>query len=168
MKDGIEKKWFTVSLTMALVAMALAACGTKQNEPAAPSAPGGGTAAEAPKIDSKTMDAIKKRGKLVAGVKYDTMLFGLKDPKSGNVEGFDIDMAKAIAKSIFGDENKLELKEVTSKTRIQMLQNGDIDIIIATMTINEERKKAGGLLRCLFHGRPVIACQEGQPDQKPG
>ena len=40
-----------------------------------------------------------------------------------------------------GDEKKLELKEVTSKTRIPMLKNGDIDAIIATMTITEERKK---------------------------
>ena len=38
-------------------------------------------------------------------------------------------------------EMKLELKEVTSKTRIPMLKNGDIDAIIATMTITEERKK---------------------------
>ena len=41
----------------------------------------------------------------------------------------------------FGDEKKLELKEVTSKTRIPLLKNGDIDAIIATMTITEERKK---------------------------
>lgn len=74
-------------------------------------------------------------------MKYDTKLFGLKDPASGNVEGFDIDIAKALAKQILGDETKVELKEVTSKTRIPMLQNGDIDIIIATMTITDERKE---------------------------
>lgn len=68
-------------------------------------------------------------------------LFGLKDPATGNVEGFDIDIAKAIAKKILGDENKIELKEVTSKTRIPMLKNGEIDSIIATMTITDERKK---------------------------
>ncbi|MBL1705410.1 glutamine ABC transporter substrate-binding protein GlnH, partial [Klebsiella pneumoniae] len=57
------------------------------------------------------------------------------------VEGFDVDVAKALAKKILGDEKKLELKEVTSKTRIPLLKNGDIDAIIATMTITEERKK---------------------------
>jgi len=57
------------------------------------------------------------------------------------VEGFDIDIAKGLAKKILGDENKIELKEVTSKTRIPMLNNGEIDAIIATMTITEERKK---------------------------
>jgi aspartate/glutamate/glutamine transport system substrate-binding protein len=68
-------------------------------------------------------------------------LFGLKNPETGKVEGFDIDIAKGLAKKILGDENKIELKEVTSKTRIPMLNNGEIDAIIATMTITEERKK---------------------------
>ena len=50
---------------------------------------------------------------------------------------------------ILGDEKKLELKEVTSKTRIPLLKNGDIDAIIATMTITEERKR-GRFFRCIF------------------
>ncbi|QPA30977.1 glutamate ABC transporter substrate-binding protein [Thermaerobacillus caldiproteolyticus] len=87
------------------------------------------------------LEKIKKRGKLIVGVKNDTYLFGYKDPKTGKVEGFDIDIAKALAKDILGDENKVEFKEVTSKTRIPMLKNGEIDAIIATMTITEERKK---------------------------
>ena len=74
-------------------------------------------------------------------MKNDTNLFGLKNPSTGQVEGFDVDVAKALAKKILGDEKKLELKEVTSKTRIPLLKNGDIDAIIATMTITEERKK---------------------------
>ncbi|TMV50099.1 glutamate ABC transporter substrate-binding protein [Paenibacillus mesophilus] len=90
---------------------------------------------------ASSVEKIKARGKLVAGVKYDLNLFGLKDPSSGKVEGFDIDLAKVVAKKIFGDENKIELKEVTSKTRIPMLKNGEIDMIVATMTITEDRKK---------------------------
>ncbi len=74
-------------------------------------------------------------------MKNDTNLFGLKNPSTGQVEGFDVDVAKVLAKKILGDEKKLELKEVTSKTRIPLLKNGDIDAIIATMTITEERKK---------------------------
>ncbi|EMI09307.1 glutamate ABC transporter substrate-binding protein [Anoxybacillus gonensis] len=93
------------------------------------------------KAAETTLDKIKERGKLVVGVKYDLNLFGLKNPQTGQVEGFDIDIAKGLAKKILGDENKIELKEVTSKTRIPMLNNGEIDAIIATMTITEERKK---------------------------
>lgn len=147
------KKWIMMGLIMALV-LALVGCGTNEE-------PKG--VASGPAIDSKTMDAIKKRGKLVAGVKYDTMLFGLKDPATGKVEGFDIDIAKAIAKSIFGDESKLELKEVTSNTRIPMLQNGEIDIIIATMTINEERKKQVDFSDVYFTAGQSLLVKKGSP-----
>ena len=57
------------------------------------------------------------------------------------MNGFDIDIAKQLAKQILGDETKVELKEVTSKTRIPLLNNGDIDAVIATMTITEERRR---------------------------
>ncbi|TPG70168.1 glutamate ABC transporter substrate-binding protein [Brevibacillus laterosporus] len=127
------KKVLGVGLALMLSATALTACGSSKPQDGASS--GGKTATIG------TVAKIKERGKYVVGVKYDLNLFGLKDPASGNVEGFDIDIAKAIAKKILGDENKIELKEVTSKTRIPMLKNGEIDSIIATMTITDERKK---------------------------
>jgi aspartate/glutamate/glutamine transport system substrate-binding protein len=122
------KKWLTFGIVIALILAIMTGC-NNANEV------NGDVEAKS------TIEKIKKRGKLVVGVKYDTNLFGYKDPSSGKVEGFDVDIAKALAKKILGDENKVELKEVTSKTRIQMLKNGDIDAIIATMTITEERKK---------------------------
>lgn len=127
-------KTLTGMTLTAVMAVSLVACagGTKSagQDPKQGSQPAAGP-----------VEQIKARGKLVAGVKYDLNLFGLKDPASGKVEGFDIDLTKAIAKKIFGDETKLELKEVTSKTRIPMLKNGEIDMIVATMTITEDRKK---------------------------
>ncbi|PYI54642.1 glutamate ABC transporter substrate-binding protein [Paenibacillus flagellatus] len=121
----------------AVMAVSLAACGGASGDKAADNATNASNTGAA----SGSVEKIKARGKLVAGVKYDLNLFGLKDPASGKVEGFDIDITKAIAKKIFGDENKIELKEVTSKTRIPMLKNGEIDMIVATMTISEERKQ---------------------------
>jgi putative glutamine transport system substrate-binding protein len=91
--------------------------------------------------DGSSIENIKKRGKLVAGVKYDTYLFGYKDPSDKQIKGFEVDLMKAFAKKILGDENKVEFKEVTSKTRIKLLDAGDIDVIAATMTVSEERKK---------------------------
>ncbi|WP_423837532.1 transporter substrate-binding domain-containing protein [Vagococcus luciliae] len=78
---------------------------------------------------------------MVWGVKYDTKLFGLMNIEKREVEGFDIDIAKEITKRLLGDEKKAEFVEVTSKTRIPLLKNGNIDAIIATMTISDERKK---------------------------
>ncbi|WP_248929650.1 ABC transporter substrate-binding protein [Paenibacillus hamazuiensis] len=152
------------SMVLALAVSLVTACGTKDNTNQA-AQPQGGAPADTASSGSKTIDDIKKRGKLVAGVKYDTKLFGLKDPASGNVEGFDIDMAKAIAKKVLGDENKLELKEVTSKTRIPMLQNGEIDIIIATMTINEERKQQVDFTDVYFKAGQSLLVKKGSPIQ---
>jgi putative glutamine transport system substrate-binding protein len=112
-----------------------------------------------------TLETIKARGKVIAGVKYDTKLFGLKDPATGKVEGFDIDIAKALAKKIFGDESKVELKEVTSKTRIPLLQNGDIDLIIATMTITDERKKQVDFSDVYFQAGQSLLVKKGSPIQ---
>lgn len=100
--------------------------------------------------EESTLAKIEEADKFVVGVKFDTRLFGLKDPASGEVEGFDIDIAKEIAKELLGDENKIELKEVTSKTRIPLLDNGQIDAIIATMTITEERKRKSTSLMCIL------------------
>lgn len=106
---------------------------------------------------------IKERGKLVVGVKFDTKLFGLKDPSTGNVEGFDIDISKQLAKRIVGDENKVEFKEVTSKTRIPMLNNGEIDLIVATMTITEERKKEVDFSDVYFLAGQSLLVKKGSP-----
>lgn len=86
--------------------------------------------------------AIKDRGALKVGVKVDVPKFGFKDPKTNKIEGFEIDIAKAVAKKILGDENKVELQAVTAKTRGPLLDNGEVDMIAATFTITEERKQS--------------------------
>ena len=85
---------------------------------------------------------IKDRGVLKVGVKVDVPKFGYKNVKTGEIEGFEIDLAKQVAKKILGDENKIELQGVTAKTRGPLLDNGEIDMVSATFTITEERKKS--------------------------
>lgn len=91
--------------------------------------------------NTSTLETIKKRGELVVGVKKDAPNFGLLNPKTNQIEGFEIDMAKMLAKEILGDENKLKLEPVTAKTRGPLLDNGTLDAVIATFTITEERRK---------------------------
>lgn len=85
---------------------------------------------------------IKDNGVLKVGVKVDVPKFGYKNPDTGEIEGFEVDLSKQIAKKIFGDENKIELQGVTAKTRGPLLDNGEIDMVAATFTITDERKKS--------------------------
>src|SRR5204862_3094110 len=87
-----------------------------------------------------TLGEIKKRDKMLVGVKTDFPPFGSVDASGKNI-GFDIDLAYELAKAMLGDPNKMELVSVTSGNRIPYLQSGKIDIIVATVTINDERKK---------------------------
>ena len=88
-----------------------------------------------------TMAKIKKRGRLVAGVSADTYLLGSRNPFTGEIEGFDIDMVKAVAKAIFGNEELYQLKVITAAQRIPALEKGDVDIVARNMTINCDRWK---------------------------
>lgn len=87
------------------------------------------------------LERTEKSPEIIWGVKYDTRLFGMMNVSTGEVEGFDIDIAKEITKQMLGEDAKATFVEVTSKTRIPLLKNGNIDAIIATMTITEERKE---------------------------
>ena len=88
-----------------------------------------------------TMRKIQDRGRLIAGVSADTYLLGARNPLTGKIEGFDIDMVKAVAKAIFGNENAYQLKVITAAQRIPALQDGDVDIVARNMTINCDRWK---------------------------
>jgi len=85
-----------------------------------------------------TLAEVKKKGVLVAGVKDSLPPFGYVDEKSREIVGYDIDFVRAIAKKL---GVKVELKPVTSASRMPQLQEGNIDIIAATMTKNPERAK---------------------------
>lgn len=81
-----------------------------------------------------------KRDKLIVGVRDDAPPFGFKDEK-GNLIGYDIDLAKIIAKDILGNENKVEFVPVTASNRIMKLSANEVDFLIATMSITNQRQQ---------------------------
>jgi putative glutamine transport system substrate-binding protein len=85
------------------------------------------------------VQAIKDRGVLRVGVKNDVPGFGLLNPETNEYEGIEINMARQLAKDIIGDENAVEFEAVTADTRGTLLDNGQIDMVIATFTIKPER-----------------------------
>ena len=85
-----------------------------------------------------TFDEIQKRGYVIAGVKTDTKPFGYLN-QDGEIIGLDVDIAKAITKSIFRDETKLKLISVTPSDRLIKLTTGEVDFVVATMTVTPSR-----------------------------
>ncbi len=81
---------------------------------------------------------IRDRGRLIVGTYRDTF-FSTWDPQLRTVLGFDADIAREIAKDLFGDAERIEWKEITSATRIAALQEGIVDVVVASMTITPER-----------------------------
>ena len=78
-------------------------------------------------------------GKIRIGIKFDQPGLGFK--KNGTYVGFDVDVAKYVAKKLGYSEDQIVWKEAPSKQREAMLQNGDVDFIVATYSITDERKK---------------------------
>jgi polar amino acid transport system substrate-binding protein len=87
------------------------------------------------------MAKIRARGYLIAGVDQSTYHFGFLNPLSGQIEGFDIDMIRAVAKAIFGDPGKVQFKAISDEQRIPDTTHGTVDIVAHTMTITCDRLK---------------------------
>lgn len=101
------------------------------------------TTEEPPKqsfAEGSTMARIQSEGKLVVGVKFDQPLFGLAGP-DGTPVGFDIEIAKMIAHELGVPEDKIEWRETVSQNREPFIQDGQVDIVVATYTINDTRKE---------------------------
>lgn len=107
-----------------------------------------------------TMANLQSKGKIVVGVKFDQPGLGQKNPISQKVEGFDVEIAKQIAVGIFGGtindvESKIDFRESTTPNREVFIENGTVDMVVATYTINDARKQ-----RIDFAGPYYIAGQD--------
>lgn len=130
-------------LVLLLVVGLFAACG--DDDSGTTSTPKSGGAVATPTATAtfpadSTMAAIVKKGKITIGVKYDVPLFGVLDPVTKKVDGFDVAIGKEIAKALGLKEEQIEFVEAISANRIPYLQEDKVDLIISTMTINAERK----------------------------
>lgn len=91
-------------------------------------------------IIANTLEIVNNRNKIIVGVKTDTFPFGYID-ENGEYAGYDIDLAKLIAKNILGSEDKVEFVTVTASDRMMKLYSEEVDMIIATMSITPSRLK---------------------------
>jgi len=100
---------------------------------------------------AQTLDKIKSRGVLVVGTKADYKPFGFRDP-SGAIVGFEPDIGKEVADKL---GVKLELEPVVSSNRMQFLQQGKIDLMIATMNDKPDRRQVVGIIDPLYYASGV-------------
>ena len=86
------------------------------------------------------VDKIIQRDILIVGVKTDSKPFGYINKNTGEIEGFDIDIAEYIAKDILGNERKIKYIPVTPATKIEAITSEEVDMVIATMSITPQRQ----------------------------
>ncbi len=110
-----------------------------------------GLVAAASPAAAQTLDKIKKDGVLVVGTKADYKPFGFRDT-SGAIIGFEPDLAQDVADRL---HVKLKLEPVVGSNRMQFLQQGKIDLMIATMNDTAERKKIVGIVQPDYYASGV-------------
>ena len=136
------KKLFAAAMAAAM-SFSLVACSSNSTpsttDSSKSSAPASSAASTTDTASSST-DTTPAGGTLKVGVKDAVIGFGYKDPATGEYSGLEIELAKKIADSL-GYED-VEFTTVTAATRTELLDSGDLDCVIATFTITDERKKS--------------------------
>jgi glutamate transport system substrate-binding protein len=154
----------SVALAAAL-SLTLAACGGSEDDGGEDTAAAPEPAASFP-ADSK-MAEIVEAGTLEVGTKFDQPLFGLEN-LDGEPEGFDVEVAKLIAAKLGLAEGDVEFTETVSANREPFLQQGQVDMVVATYTINDKRDEVIDFAGPYFLAGQDILVQKGNPDSIAG
>lgn len=108
-----------------------------------------------------TMAAIAERGRLIVGVDQNQLHFGSRNPATGVLEGFDIDIAREVARAIFGDPNAIDLRVVDAGERESVLQSGEVDLVARTFSISCARKQNVAFSTVYFYADQKILVAKG-------
>jgi glutamate transport system substrate-binding protein len=113
------------------------------------------------------MAKLSKAGKITIGTKFDQPLFGLKGPE-GTPVGFDVEIGKMIAAKLGIKPENIEWTETVSANREPFIQNGQVDLVVATYTINDERKKVVSFAGPYYQAGQDLLVLAGNPDKITG
>jgi polar amino acid transport system substrate-binding protein len=109
-------------------------------------------------VPTPSVDRIRERGRLVVGLDTSSNLFSFRDPATGSIVGFDVEIAREVARDLFGDPDRIEYHLLTSADRVQSLVDRSVDIVVKTMTINCERRETIAFSTVYFEaGQRVLA-----------
>lgn len=131
-------KRFAAVTAIAMLSFGIAACGDKKSDSG-----GGGTTTAPSFAAGSTMEKLNKAQKITIGTKFDQPGFGLKG-LDGKPAGFDVEIGKLIASELGIPADKIEWTETPSTVREQVIEQGKVDLVVATYTINDARKQKVG------------------------
>jgi glutamate transport system substrate-binding protein len=148
-----------VGAALALM-LALAACGGGDDDGGG----GGGTVNEGASFaEGTTMARLKSAGKVTVGTKFDQPLFGLKNLE-GKPEGFDVEIAKLIAGEMGIAADNITWVETVSANREPFIDQGKVDFVVATYTINDKRKQVVDFAGPYYEAGQDIMVAKGNPE----
>jgi polar amino acid transport system substrate-binding protein len=161
-KTNTRFSWMLAGL-LTCTMMVLAGCGS--TAPASNTTTSAAKGEQKPAISAATdlpalPAEVKKRGKLVVGVKVDYPPLGYLD-KDGKNAGYEIDVVKKMAEYAFGSPDAVEFVPVNATNRIPFLNSQKIDFIAATLGITEERKKEIDFTTTFFDGGAITVVPKG-------
>jgi glutamate transport system substrate-binding protein len=146
-----------VGIALALM-LALAACGGDDE-----GGDGGQVNEGASFAEGTTMARLKDAGKVTVGTKFDQPLFGLKNLE-GKPEGFDVEIAKLIAGEMGISADNISWVETVSANREPFIQQDKVDFVVATYTINDERKQVVDFAGPYYEAGQDIMVAKGNPE----
>ena len=114
------------------------------------------------------VQAIRDRGRLIVGLDQSTNLFSFRDPVSAELQGFDVDVAREVARDLVGDPEKVDFRLVTSPERISALQHQKVDIVVNSMTITCARAEEIAFSTVYFEAAQRLLVPKDSPVQGPG
>jgi glutamate transport system substrate-binding protein len=134
----------TLAAALGVLALAAAGCGESKTDVGGGGG-GTGTTYEVVKNPSfaagSTMDRLAKAGSVKIGVKADQPGLGSKNPSTGQYEGFDIEIARIVAGQLGLAPDKISFVETVSKNREPFIETGNVDLVVASYSITDKRKK---------------------------
>ena len=151
------RRMLTMLAAALALALAAAACGGNDS-----GGGGGGANTGTSFPEGTTMARLKAAGKVTVGTKFDQPLFGLKNLE-GKPEGFDVEIAKLIAGEMGISPDNITWVETVSANREPFIQQGKVDFVVATYTINDKRKKVVDFAGPYYQAGQDIMVAKGNP-----
>ncbi|MGY1642313.1 glutamate ABC transporter substrate-binding protein [Geodermatophilus sp. SYSU D00703] len=145
--------------------LVLAGCSSEAGQQAEEEAQNTAEVAEDVQFDAgTTMAELSEAGSITVGTKYDQPGFGLLNPQTQDPEGFDVEIAKIVAGELGIAPENIEWTETVSANREPFIQNGQVDIVVATYTINDTRKQVVDFAGPYYVAGQDIMVAAGNPE----